>query len=826
MSLIPNGIPSLKRAPRPDGQADDTDVLSFADPAPFRVPSAPLAAVAAPAPHPFLAAGTPGAPAPAAAAPAAASPSGSAPKAASGATSLPSWVASLSTASIKTDMTAADVGGTVGYAGLEKVFADLGGTLASSGTALTAAEFSDLKTIAANLNNGMSTSAYLVAVTNDLVDGNAANATWTGGAAKSAALGNLAVGSSATQLNELVGKWFLGTDLPSSTVQMSGTPTFSVSYSAPNLPLYGAAGPSINDVNQGYLGDCFLLASAGELASQNPSAVQSMITANGNGTYGVRFYVNGAATYVTVNGQLADGGTEFNEASDLWASLVEKAYTQLQAGGNVTGNGAASYGNSWSSIGNGGYPEYALEQLTGASQIVDYYANGSSWGTQTYNQSLAVTGGSGGASTASVLSVIAADLSKGYEVVLSSNTNAYVTVGGKTMQTLVSGHAMSVYGYDASTGCLEIRNPWGTMSGQTWQTTFEVGLSTLLGDGDTLSVATLPASAPAAPGAPTVTSQTATQTAVVGKAFSFSLAANTFTDPQGSALSYAATQSGGAALPSWLSFNAATETFSGTAAAPAGTTAITVKATDAYGLSASETFNLVTAAAKAPDLVSQTANQTEVVGKAFSFSLAANTFTDPQGSALSYAAAQSGGAALPSWLSFNAATETFSGTAPTGTSSLSLKVTATDAYGLSASETFGVSFSQAAKAPTVTNQTPTQTWVDGTSVSFALPANTFTDPQGQKLTYAAYQLLTPSSPTVASWLRFNPTTETFSGAVPTTAAGSLALEVVATDASGLSATDVFNVNLVKPGTAVHAAVGTAAALVPAQVSGVAQLAAA
>jgi hypothetical protein len=51
---------------------------------------------------------------------------------------------------------------------------------------------------------------------------------------------------------------------------------------------------------------------------------------------------------------------------------------------------------------------------------------------------------------------------------------------------------------------------------------------------------------------------------------------------------------------------------------------------------------------------------------------------------------QTNGKALPSWLSFNAATRTFSGTVPSGAETLSLKVTATDSSGLSASESFGV----------------------------------------------------------------------------------------------------------------------------------------
>ena len=63
---------------------------------------------------------------------------------------------------------------------------------------------------------------------------------------------------------------------------------------------------------------------------------------------------------------------------------------------------------------------------------------------------------------------------------------------------------MSIYGYDNATGMLEIRNPWGTAAGQTWDTTFEVSLTTLLGAGDKITVDNL--------GGPQLTSQTAAQT--------------------------------------------------------------------------------------------------------------------------------------------------------------------------------------------------------------------------------------------------------------------------------------------------------------------------
>lgn len=501
---------------------------------------------------------------------------------------VPAWVNTLSTASIKADMAAADVNGTVSYSGLEKLLVDLDSTLSASKTSLTSAELSDLQTIVKDLNNGMTTSAYLTSVMGSLVSGNASNATWTGGATTSTSLGNLAGGSSAAQLAELTGKWFLGTDLPSSQVSMDGE-NFSVSYSACSSPLFGASGPSINDVNQGNLGDCFLLAGLAEVANQDSAIISSMFTSNGNGTFGVKFYVDGAAQYITVNNSLADGGSIFNHASNMWASLAEKAYTQLQAAGNITGGGPSD-GNSWSSIGNGGAAEYALEEITGASKISDFVANSGSWLDVAYNSSLSMTGYTLGNSTTATLDTLISDLSQGDDLILSSYTNATDSSG---RATLVADHAMSVYGYDDTTGMLEIRNPWGTAAGQSWNTTFEVGLSTLLSDGDIISadnVGTKKA-------APVVVSQTANQTWGLGQAVSFALPSGTFYDPEAEKLTYSATQSGGSALPSWLTFNAATQAFTGTAPTTPSTLGISITATDTSGLSASETFSASISAA-------------------------------------------------------------------------------------------------------------------------------------------------------------------------------------------------------------------------------------
>ena len=51
--------------------------------------------------------------------------------------------------------------------------------------------------------------SYVQVLAGDVVNGNPANAHYQG-----APLGNLAAGSSAAQLDDLIDKWFYGTDLP------------------------------------------------------------------------------------------------------------------------------------------------------------------------------------------------------------------------------------------------------------------------------------------------------------------------------------------------------------------------------------------------------------------------------------------------------------------------------------------------------------------------------------------------------------------------------------------------------------------------------------
>ncbi|PJG51828.1 hypothetical protein CVM73_28790 [Bradyrhizobium forestalis] len=119
---------------------------------------------------------------------------------------------------------------------------------------------------------------------------------------------------------------------------------------------------------------------------------------------------------------------------------------------------------------------------------------------------------------------------------------------------------------------------------------------------------------------------------------------------------------------------------------------------DAAGATSSTTLTItIHGADDAPVLAIQTGNQTATVGSLFSLTLPAGTFTDvDSGDSLTYAATSADGSPLPSWLTFNGSTRTFSGT-PTSANvgTLSVRTTATDLGGLSSSETFNVTVSTA-----------------------------------------------------------------------------------------------------------------------------------
>lgn len=168
-------------------------------------------------------------------------------------------------------------------------------------------------------------------------------------------------------------------------------------------------------------------------------------------------------------------------------------------------------------------------------------------------------------------------------------------------------------------------------------------------------------------------------------------------------------------LPEWLSFDPQTMTLIGTPPKDyVGSYSIALWGIDTFGEIAIQLFDInIAPPNQAPIVVTAIADQTATSGKAFSYSVPSTTFKDPESDALSYTATLEDGSALPSWLSFNASTRTFTGTPPDGISPINLKITAKDTANNSVSDVFTLSFVDQSK--TLTGTANTDTLIGGTA---------------------------------------------------------------------------------------------------------------
>jgi phospholipase/lecithinase/hemolysin/DNA-binding XRE family transcriptional regulator len=233
--------------------------------------------------------------------------------------------------------------------------------------------------------------------------------------------------------------------------------------------------------------------------------------------------------------------------------------------------------------------------------------------------------------------------------------------------------------------------------------------------------------------APTLANTIADQTAKQGNAFSFQIPTNTFSDiDAGDVLTYSATLENGNALPSWLTFNPTTRTFSGTPTnSNVGNLNIKAIATDKAGVSVSDIFVIaVENVNDAPIVANLIADQNAKQGTAFNFQIPTNTFTDiDAGDVVTYSATLENGNALPSWLTFNPTTRSFSGTPANDTvGNLNVKVAATDKAGATVSDIFTITVENVNDAPVLKNPLLDQTVKVNSTFTFTLPKDTFSDP--------------------------------------------------------------------------------------------------
>ncbi len=278
-------------------------------------------------------------------------------------------------------------------------------------------------------------------------------------------------------------------------------------------------------------------------------------------------------------------------------------------------------------------------------------------------------------------------------------------------------------------------------------------------DGSASSIATVaitvtPVNDP--PGTPSLMDQTAT----TGLPFTYQVPE--VTDPDSDTLTYnAALGQAMNPLPLWLTFDAATRTFSGTPRRTHVTTlTIVVEVSDGSAKSSSASFTLAVVlppnqAPTVPTLTDQTATEDQP------FSYTAPTFTDPDDDAITYNATLDDNGALPAWLSFTPSSRTFSGTPlePDTPDTLTILITVTDdgEPPESASATFTLTVEEVndpPATPSLTDQTATE------DEPFSYTFDTVTDPEGNSVTYTA--ILDDGDP-LPAWLTFDPESHTLSG---------------------------------------------------------------
>ncbi|MBF0627758.1 MAG: tandem-95 repeat protein [Magnetococcales bacterium] len=276
----------------------------------------------------------------------------------------------------------------------------------------------------------------------------------------------------------------------------------------------------------------------------------------------------------------------------------------------------------------------------------------------------------------------------------------------------------------------------------------------------------------------------------------FTVPADTFSDNDGDALTFTATQENGAPLPTWLQFNPGTKTFSGNPPAGASPLRLRVTANDGHNGSANKTFIIESNNTNDPPTLQ--ANPVDSIQwnhpghQAFQFPH--NLFADNDQNPLNYSVAQQNGAPLPDWLIFSSSRLTLSGNPPAALSNLPLTITARDTLGDATAHPFTLILGNTNDAPIATPLPVQPTWTPNVRNTFQLPATTFQDPDRDALTLTARMA---NGEPLPAWLQFSSASRTFSG-IPPADSSALTLEVRASDGHAGTASVQVTLNINHP----------------------------
>lgn len=350
---------------------------------------------------------------------------------------------------------------------------------AGDGGVVSHDELTGLRIVSYNLPDLLPDSSrdYLQTVYNNVVLGNTANQWWTGGSLERESLGNLKAGASNHQLQKLIGKWFRGDDLPQPLLQgdsAAGQGDADGIYREATGTLF-QDDIKFTDINQGALGDCWLLAAAASVASFQPDQIKQLFHDNGDGTYGVRFYGLTSETspqdehWVTVNQDLivspsrpdrllgAAGSPTKSLDAELWPSLLEKALAQASETGVFQPQRPLAI-NSYRALEDG--EDEGLAMLTGLpTQSLNNQGTDSD---EVVRDRLAQLNDL--ADIGNLIGILGSD------VTLSDTFTPYPDgfnpreahqIDNNVIITLRAGHAFGLVDYNIDNQTVEIYNPWG-----------------------------------------------------------------------------------------------------------------------------------------------------------------------------------------------------------------------------------------------------------------------------------------------------------------------------------------------------------------------------
>lgn len=217
--------------------------------------------------------------------------------------------------------------------------------------------------------------------------------------------------------------------------------------------------------------------------------------------------------------------------------------------------------------------------------------------------------------------------------------------------------------------------------------------------------------------------------------FQYSFAANTFTDPDDDLLTYSMTLQGGDPLPSWLTFEATDFELSGTPLqSDVNTYTIVLTAADEFAEVSDEFVLTVNEVNDAPFLVAGLPDHSVDVGEDISIVISESAFSDEDHAELIFSITMEDGSDLPSWLTFDAASRTLSGTSSLeNVGQYSLRVTASDGEE-SASDVFVLTVISTNSSPVVRSSLSLLRLDIGDTLTLAM-STLFEDPNGDDLSF-------------------------------------------------------------------------------------------